>query len=60
MHVLVGATGFLGGAVAEEMVKRQLPVRCLVRKDADTAHLQMPPSPLEASCEHEELLHHSQ
>lgn len=40
MHVLVGGTGFLGGAVAEEMVKRQLPVRCLVRKDADTAHLQ--------------------
>ena len=39
MHVLIGATGFLGGAVAEEMVKRQLPVRCLVRKDADTAHL---------------------
>jgi uncharacterized protein YbjT (DUF2867 family) len=40
MNVLVGGTGFLGGAVAEEMVKRQLPVRCLVRKDADTAHLQ--------------------
>ena len=40
MHVLIGATGFLGSAVAEEMVKRKLPVRCLVRKDADTAHLQ--------------------
>jgi NADH dehydrogenase len=40
MHVLVGGTGFLGGAVAEEMVRRQLPVRCLVRKDADTSQLQ--------------------
>ena len=39
MHVLVGGTGFLGGAVAEEMVKRQLPLRCLVRKDADTSQL---------------------
>jgi NADH dehydrogenase len=39
MHVLVGGTGFLGGAVAAEMVRRHLPVRCLVRKDADTSHL---------------------
>ena len=40
MHVLVGGTGFLGGAVAAEMVRRHLPVRCLVRKDADTSQLQ--------------------
>lgn len=39
MHVLIGGTGFLGGAVAEEMVKRKLPLRCLVRKDADTTKL---------------------
>ena len=35
MNVLIGGTGFLGGAVAEEMVKRKLPLRCLVRKDSD-------------------------
>ena len=39
MHVLLGGTGFLGGAVAEEMVRRKLPLRCLVRKGADTAQL---------------------
>jgi len=39
MHVLVGGTGFLGGAIAEEMVRRQLPIRCLVRRDADTSQL---------------------
>jgi len=39
MDVLIGGTGFLGGAVAEEMVKRQMPLRCLVRKDADLSKL---------------------
>ena len=39
MNVLIGGTGFLGGAVAEEMVKRKLPLRCLVRKDSDTSKL---------------------
>jgi len=40
MHVLIGATGFLGGAVAEEMARRKIPLRCLVRPGADTARLQ--------------------
>ena len=39
MNVLVGATGFLGSAVAEELAKRGLPLRCLIRKDADTSPL---------------------
>lgn len=39
MNVLIGGTGFLGGAVAEEMVRRKLPLRCLVRKDSDTTKL---------------------
>ncbi len=39
MNVLIGGTGFLGNAVAEEMVKRKLPLRCLVRKDYDTSKL---------------------
>ncbi len=39
MNVLIGGTGFLGSAVAEEMVKRKLPLRCLVRKDSDTSKL---------------------
>jgi uncharacterized protein YbjT (DUF2867 family) len=39
MNVLIGGTGFLGGAVAEEMVKRQMPLRCLVRKGADLSKL---------------------
>jgi NADH dehydrogenase len=39
MNVLIGGTGFLGNAVAEEMVKRKLPLRCLVRKDSDTSKL---------------------
>ena len=39
MNVLIGGTGFLGGAVAEEMVRRKLPLRCLVRKGADISRL---------------------
>lgn len=39
MNVLIGGTGLLGGAVAEEMVRRKLPLRCLVRKDSDTSKL---------------------
>jgi uncharacterized protein YbjT (DUF2867 family) len=39
MNVLIGGTGFLGGAVAEEMVKRKMPLRCLVRKDSDISRL---------------------
>jgi uncharacterized protein YbjT (DUF2867 family) len=39
MNVLIGGTGFLGGAVAQEMVKRQLPLRCLVRKGSDISQL---------------------
>ena len=39
MNILIGGTGFLGGAVAEEMVKRQMPLRCLVRKDSDISQL---------------------
>jgi uncharacterized protein YbjT (DUF2867 family) len=39
MNVLIGGTGFLGSVVAEEMVKRKLPLRCLVRKDSDTSKL---------------------
>ncbi|MEE8381537.1 MAG: NAD(P)H-binding protein, partial [Thermodesulfobacteriota bacterium] len=39
MNVLIGGTGFLGGAVAEEMVKRQMPLRCLVRKGSDLSKL---------------------
>ncbi len=39
MNVLIGGTGFLGSAVAEEMVKRKLPLRCLVRKDSDISKL---------------------
>jgi NADH dehydrogenase len=39
MNVLIGGTGFLGSAVAEEMVKQKLPLRCLVRKDSDTSKL---------------------
>ena len=39
MNVLIGGTGFLGGAVAEAMVKRNLPLRCLVRKGADISKL---------------------
>ena len=39
MNVLIGGTGFLGGAVAEEMVKQKLPLRCLVRKDSNISKL---------------------
>lgn len=39
MNVLIGGTGFLGSAVAEEMVKRQMPLRCLVRKGSDLSKL---------------------
>jgi uncharacterized protein YbjT (DUF2867 family) len=39
MNILVGGTGFLGGAVAEEMVKRKIPLRCLVRKGSDISKL---------------------
>ncbi len=39
MNVLVGATGFLGSAVAEELAKRNLPLKCLIRKGADTSPL---------------------
>lgn len=39
MNVLIGGTGFLGGAVAEEIVKRQMPLRCLVRKGSDLSKL---------------------
>ena len=39
MNVLIGATGFLGSAVAEELAKRGLPLRCLIRKGADTSLL---------------------
>jgi len=39
MNILIGGTGFLGGAVAEEIVKRQMPLRCLVRKDSDISKL---------------------
>ena len=40
MNVLIGATGFLGGAVAEEMARRDLPLRCLIRTGADISRLQ--------------------
>jgi uncharacterized protein YbjT (DUF2867 family) len=40
MNVLIGPTGFLGGAVAREMAKRGLPLRCLIRKGADISRLQ--------------------
>jgi len=39
MNVLIGGTGFLGGAVAQEIARRDLPLRCLIRKDADTSRL---------------------
>ena len=39
MNVLIGGTGFLGGAVAQEMVNRQMPLRCLVRKGSDISQL---------------------
>jgi len=40
MNVLIGGTGFLGGAVAEEIVKRQMPLRCLVRKGSGLSKLE--------------------
>ena len=39
MNVLIGGTGFLGGAVAEEIVTRGMPLRCLVRKGSDISKL---------------------
>ncbi|KPJ56678.1 MAG: hypothetical protein AMJ42_05055, partial [Deltaproteobacteria bacterium DG_8] len=39
MNVLIGGTGFLGGAVAEEMVRKRMPLRCLVRKGSDISKL---------------------
>ena len=39
MNIVIGGTGFLGGAVAEEMAKRHMPLRCLVRKGADVSKL---------------------
>jgi len=40
MILTVGATGYLGGAVVEELCKRGHTVRCLVRKGSDTTKLQ--------------------
>lgn len=40
MILSVGATGYLGGAVVEELYSRGKPVRCLVRQGSDTAKLQ--------------------
>jgi uncharacterized protein YbjT (DUF2867 family) len=40
MILVVGATGYLGGAVVEELCQRGKRVRCLVRKGSDTSKLQ--------------------
>jgi dihydroflavonol-4-reductase len=41
MKILVtGATGFIGSAVVRLLLDQKLPVRCLVRKDSDTANIQ--------------------
>ena len=39
MILTVGATGYLGGAIVEELCRRGKPVRCLVRKGSDTSKL---------------------
>lgn len=40
MILCVGATGRLGGTVVKELLRRNMAVRCLVRKNADIAELQ--------------------
>ena len=40
MILVVGATGQVGGNVVEELHRRGLPVRCLVREGSDTSNLQ--------------------
>jgi nucleoside-diphosphate-sugar epimerase len=38
--LLTGATGFIGGRLAERLAREGRPVRCLVRASSDTAQLQ--------------------
>jgi nucleoside-diphosphate-sugar epimerase len=38
--LITGATGFIGGRLAERLVAEGFPVRCLVRASSDTARLQ--------------------
>jgi uncharacterized protein YbjT (DUF2867 family) len=40
MILSVGATGLLGGTAVEELLKREMTVRCLVREGSDTSKLQ--------------------
>ena len=38
--VITGATGFIGGHLAERLVQQGVPVRCLVRSTSDTSRLE--------------------
>lgn len=38
--LVVGATGHLGGKVVEELIRRQMPIRALVRPGSDAARLE--------------------
>lgn len=40
MNLITGATGLLGSHIAEQLHKRDMPIRCLVRKGSDTSYLE--------------------
>jgi ornithine--oxo-acid transaminase len=40
VHLITGASGFIGGHIVERLRAQELPVRCLVRAGSDTRHLE--------------------
>lgn len=46
MNLITGATGLLGSHLVEQMVKREMPVRALVRRGSDRSWLERQPAEL--------------
>ena len=70
MNLITGATGLLGSHIVEQLRKRQMPVRVLVRPGSDCSWLQMQgvelvegdvtkPATLEHACRGVEVVYHA-
>jgi len=70
MNLVTGATGLLGSHIVEQLIKRKMPVRALVRRGSDTSWLReqacelaegdiVDPDSLDGACQGANCIYHS-